>query len=70
MPCKGYHKKNPRNCTVTVYLTEEEYETLCKMRDETGRSFSELIRSGLRTLWDASSKEAESVDFKEAKHEI
>lgn len=63
MPCKGYHKKNPRNCTVTVYLTEEGYETLCKMRGETRMSFSELIRSGLRTLWDTNSKDVRSVDF-------
>lgn len=63
MPCRGYHKKNPRNCIVKVYLTEEGYETLCKMRDETGMSFSELIRSGLRALWDTNSKDVKSVDF-------
>ena len=63
MPCKGYHKKNPKNCEVKAYLTEEEYEMLCRMKKESGMSFSELIRSGLRTLWDTNSKETESVDF-------
>lgn len=52
MPCKGYHKKNPKNCEVKAYLTEEEYEMLCRMKKESGMSFSSLIVSGLRVLRD------------------
>lgn len=63
MPCKGYHKKNPKNCEVKAYLTEEEYEMLCRMKKESGMSFSNLIVSGLRTLRDENSKEVEYTDF-------
>lgn len=50
MPCRGYHKKNPKNHVVVTYLSEEEYKMLCEVKSETRLSFSRIIREGIEVM--------------------
>ena len=50
MPCKGYHKKNPKNRVVVAYISEEEHRMLCEVKAETKQSFSKIVCEGIEVM--------------------
>lgn len=50
MPIKGSRKKDPLIYTVTAYLSKDEFDLLCELKERTGKSYSEIIRMGIKEL--------------------
>ena len=50
MPIKGSRKKDPHIYTVTAYLSKDEFDLLCELKERTGKSYSEVIRMGIKEL--------------------